>query len=61
MTIYSNDKTITHALHFLNIAIKDFPAEYFLQPPYVIRVSSYTTSLLLISKIVKFDFEATLP
>lgn len=31
-------KDILHAISFLKTAIVDFPAEYFLQPPYIFQV-----------------------
>lgn len=34
----SEEANIQHALQFLSVAINDYPAEYFLQPPYIFLV-----------------------
>lgn len=37
----NNDDDIEHALKFFGVVVDDFPAEYFLQPPYIFTVKNY--------------------
>lgn len=43
----TEEANVQHALQFLNVAINDFPAEYFLQPPYIFFVSFSAFNILL--------------
>lgn len=52
----TEEANVQHALQFLNVAINDFPAEYFLQPPYIFFVSYTTFAILRILLIVSFFF-----
>lgn len=38
LSVNSNDEDIDHALKFFGVLVDDFPAEYFLQPPYIFLV-----------------------
>lgn len=39
LAINTNEENIEHALKFFGNIVHDFPAEYFLQPPYIFVVS----------------------
>lgn len=34
----TNDSSLEYSLLYMNVAVDDFPAEYFLQPPYIFQV-----------------------
>lgn len=56
----TEEANVEHALQFLNVAINDFPAEYFLQPPYIFFVSHSALCLLIfrLLNIVSFSFQS---